>query len=71
MGTSQTNSERFDEEKIVSNPLALILGCRIRLYNFLNFSLFRQGLYIGKILLIINLIKYRSQKKLYVNLFVY
>ena len=44
MGTSPTNSERFDEEKIVSNPLALILGCRFRLYNFFNFSLFRQGL---------------------------
>ena len=48
MGTSPPNSEWFDEEKIVSNPLALILGCRIRLYNFFNFSLFRQGLYIEK-----------------------
>ena len=53
MGTSPPNSERFDEEKIVSNPLALILGCRIRLYNFFDFSLFRQGLYIEKILVII------------------
>ena len=56
MGTSPPNSEWFDEEKIVSNPLALILGCRIRLYNFFNFSLFRQGLYIEKKLSIINYI---------------